>query len=45
MERVSRPRPEREGLRHALLRLRARRRASGRRAERERERDPSGSTR
>ena len=40
---VSRDRDEREGLRLVRLRLRARRRAAGRRAERARERDPSGS--
>jgi hypothetical protein len=37
---MSRARAEREGFRLARLRLRARRRASGRRAERQRERDP-----
>jgi len=41
---VSRNRDEREGLRLVRLRLRARRRASGRRAERSRQRDPSGSS-
>ena len=40
---VSRDSSGREGFRLVLLRLRARRRASGRRAERQRERDPSGS--
>ncbi len=42
---VSRPRQEREDLRIVLLRLRARRRAAGRRAERQRDVDPSGTTR
>ena len=42
---MSRLRQEREGLRIVRLRLRARRRAAGRRAERQRDVDPSGTTR
>ena len=41
---VARDRAGREGFRLVRLRLRARRRASGRRAERQRERDPSGTS-